>query len=58
MTGLSVTVGQQIGVWNIGAEGQFYAGAFGAATVGLFVPGPPVVILPLMFAAGLLGGAV
>ena len=29
LTGLSVAVGQQIGAWNIGAEGQFYAGAFG-----------------------------
>ncbi|AYG63126.1 ABC transporter permease [Rhizobium jaguaris] len=58
LTGLSVAVGQQIGVWNIGAEGQFYAGAFAAAAVGLFVPGPPVVILPLMFLAGLIGGAV
>lgn len=58
LTGLSVAVGQQIGVWNIGAEGQFYAGAFAAATIGLFVPGPPVVILPLMFFAGLIGGAI
>ncbi|MDE1995853.1 MAG: ABC transporter permease, partial [Rhizobiaceae bacterium] len=57
LTGLSVAVGQQIGVWNIGAEGQFYAGAFGAATVGLFVPGPPMVLLPLMFFAGLFAGA-
>jgi simple sugar transport system permease protein len=58
LTGLSVAVGQQIGIWNIGAEGQFYAGAFGAAVVGLFVPGPPFVILPLMFLGGLLGGLV
>ncbi|MFT4183022.1 MAG: ABC transporter permease [Rhizobium sp.] len=58
LTGLSVAVGQQIGVWNIGAEGQFYAGAFAAATIGLFVPGPPVAILPLMFLAGLIGGAI
>jgi ABC-type uncharacterized transport system permease subunit len=58
LTGLSVAVGQQIGAWNIGAEGQFYAGAFCTAAVGLFVPGPPVIILPLMFLAGLIGGAV
>ncbi|MBO9171094.1 ABC transporter permease [Rhizobium sp. VS19-DR104.2] len=57
LTGLSVAVAQQIGAWNIGAEGQFYAGAFGAAAVGLFVPGPPVIILPMMFVAGLVGGA-
>ncbi|WFS03596.1 ABC transporter permease [Rhizobium tumorigenes] len=58
LTGLSVAVAQQIGAWNIGAEGQFYAGAFAAAAVGLFVPGPPVIILPMMFVAGLVGGAV
>ncbi|MDL2408557.1 ABC transporter permease [Rhizobium calliandrae] len=58
LTGLSVAVGQQVGVWNIGAEGQFYAGAFAAAAVGLFVPGPSIVILPLMFFAGFIGGAV
>jgi simple sugar transport system permease protein len=58
LTGLSVAVAQQIGAWNIGAEGQFYAGAFAAAAVGLFVPGPPVFILPSMFVAGLIGGAV
>jgi ABC-type uncharacterized transport system permease subunit len=57
LTGLSVAVAQQIGAWNIGAEGQFYAGAFCAATVGLFVPGPELVILPLMFVAGVAGGA-
>jgi simple sugar transport system permease protein len=58
MTGLSVAVGQQISAWNIGAEGQFYAGAFAATAVGLFVPGPPVLILPLMFLGGALGGLV
>jgi simple sugar transport system permease protein len=57
LTGLSVAMAQQIGAWNIGAEGQFYAGAFGAAAVGLFVPGPPALILVLMFLAGLVGGA-
>jgi ABC-type uncharacterized transport system permease subunit len=57
LTGLSVAVAQQIGAWNIGAEGQFYAGAFAAAAVGLFVPGSPPLILVLMFFAGLVGGA-
>jgi general nucleoside transport system permease protein len=57
-TGLSVAVGQKIGAQNIGAEGQFYAGAFAAAGVALFVPGPTAVILPLMFVAGAAGGLV
>jgi general nucleoside transport system permease protein len=58
LTGLSVAVGQQIGTWNIGAEGQFLAGAFAATAVGLFVPGPPLLILPLTIVAGAFGGLV
>ena len=58
LTGIAVAVGQQIGAWNIGAEGQFYAGAFAASAVGLFVPGPQWIILILMFIAGTVGGAV
>lgn len=57
-TGLSVAVGQKIGAQNIGAEGQFYAGAFAATGVALFVPGPTALILPLMFVAGAIGGLV
>ena len=41
-----VAVALRIGAWNIGAEGQFYAGAFAATGVALFVPGPTPVILP------------
>ncbi|MFN6979033.1 MAG: ABC transporter permease [Gemmobacter sp.] len=56
-TGLAVAVALRIGAWNIGAEGQFNLGAFCAAGVGLFVPGPPAVILPAMIVAGMVGGA-
>jgi ABC-type uncharacterized transport system permease subunit len=56
LTGLSVWVALRIGAWNIGAEGQLYAGAFGATAVALFIPGPTWLILPLMFVAGALGG--
>ncbi|MDO6963351.1 ABC transporter permease [Rhizobium alvei] len=58
LTGLSVTVAQQIGAWNIGAEGQFYAGAFAATAVGLFVPLPEAWSLVFMFIAGAIGGMV
>ncbi|MVA69477.1 ABC transporter permease [Agrobacterium vitis] len=58
LTGLSVTVAQQIGAWNIGAEGQFYAGAFAASAVGLFVPLPEGWSLVAMFLAGAVGGSV
>ena len=58
LTGLAVSVALKIGAWNIGAEGQFYAGAFAATGIGLFVPGPTFVILPLMFVGGALGGLI
>lgn len=58
LTGLAVVVTQRIGLWNIGAEGQFYMGAFASAAIGLFVPGPYWLILALMFVAGILGGMV
>ncbi|POF30845.1 ABC transporter permease [Roseibium marinum] len=57
LTGLAVAVAQQVGAWNIGAEGQFYAGAFAATAIGLFVPGEGPLILMLMFVAGMAGGA-
>jgi simple sugar transport system permease protein len=57
-TGLSVAVALSIGAWNIGAEGQFYAGAFATAGVGLFLQAPAPLMLPLMFLAGAFGGAV
>ncbi|MBT9385172.1 ABC transporter permease [Pseudooceanicola sp. CBS1P-1] len=56
-TGLAVAVGLRIGVWNIGAEGQFNLGAFAAAGVALFLPGPPALILPLMAVMGMAAGA-
>ncbi|MBM9402858.1 ABC transporter permease [Gluconacetobacter azotocaptans] len=56
LTGAAVTVTGRIGIWNIGAEGQFYAGAIGAAGIGLFVHGPALLVLPLMTVCGVLCG--
>ncbi|SEK26144.1 ABC transporter permease [Xaviernesmea oryzae] len=56
-TGLSVALALKIGAWNIGAEGQFYAGAFAASAVGLFLPVAEPLSLFLMLLAGLVGGA-
>jgi general nucleoside transport system permease protein len=57
LTGLAVAVTLRIGIWNIGAEGQFYMGAFCTAAVGLFVDGPEPLMLVAMAAAGIAGGA-
>lgn len=57
-TGLSVAVALSIGAWNLGAEGQFYAGAVAATGVGLYSHAPAPLMGPLMFLGGALGGAV
>ncbi|MEA1926806.1 MAG: ABC transporter permease [Candidatus Auribacterota bacterium] len=57
LCGLSVAIGLRMNIWNIGAEGQLFMGAWAATWVGLFVPGPTALILPLMFIAGALAGA-
>jgi general nucleoside transport system permease protein len=58
LTGLSVGVMLRAGLWNIGAEGQFYAGAITATIAGVYIHGNPSVMLFVMGAAGFLGGAV
>ena len=45
--------------WNIGAEGQFLAGAISAAYIMFNYPGlSPYVLLPLMLVAALISGAI
>lgn len=58
LTGLAVTVMARMGLWNIGADGQFYLGAFVTTAIGLFIKGPEPFMLVLMFFAGAAGGAV
>jgi ABC-type uncharacterized transport system permease subunit len=56
---LAVAVGFKAGLFNIGAEGQFYIGAISAAFVGQAFHGLPAIIhLPLTLGAGALGGAI
>jgi len=58
LTGLGVSIAFRMLLWNIGAEGQLYMGAFAASWVALFAPDMPgYIMLPLMFIAGFLGGA-
>jgi simple sugar transport system permease protein len=58
LTGLSVALGFHAGLFNIGAEGQFYIGALWAAVSGYMGAGlPPWLQLPLALATGILGGA-
>ncbi|MBI4674009.1 MAG: ABC transporter permease [Chloroflexi bacterium] len=58
-TGLAVAVGFKGGLFNIGVEGQLFAGAIASAWVGFNIEGLPWFIhLPLALLAGLLAGAV
>jgi ABC-type uncharacterized transport system permease subunit len=58
LTGLAVALAFRAGVWNIGAEGQLYAGATVLTAVALWLPGlPGLVGLPLFLLLACLGGA-
>lgn len=56
-TGLAVAVAFRAGYFNIGAEGQFLAGAICASVAGLYLPGlPQSAALPVAVLFGCLGG--
>jgi simple sugar transport system permease protein len=59
--GLACSIAFRMKLWNIGAEGQFFLGAFGASAV-VLIPilstGTPTwVYIPVMMLAGMLAGA-
>ncbi|MBE0699695.1 MAG: ABC transporter permease, partial [Anaerolineaceae bacterium] len=57
--GLGVALGFRAGVFNIGAEGQIFAGAILSAFVGYSIKGLPAVIhIPLAMLAGAVGGGI
>lgn len=62
LVGLALSLAFRMRLWNIGAEGQFYLGAFGASAVVLLpiLPEntPAYVMIPAMIVAGMLCGAI
>ena len=61
LVGLACSVAFKMKLWNIGAEGQFYMGAFFASLV-VLVPllptdSSPWLMIPAMMVMGMLGGA-
>jgi ABC-type uncharacterized transport system permease subunit len=57
--GLGVALGFRAGLFNIGAEGQFYVGALAGVFVGYSIHGlPGIVEIPLALLAGMAGGFV
>ena len=58
LTGLAAAVAFRARLFNIGAEGQLYAGALAAVAVGSgLVDGPAFLMIPLVCLAGALAGA-
>ena len=61
LVGLACSVAFSMKLWNIGAEGQFFIGAFAASAIVLtpVLPAetPGWVFIPVMALAGLIGGA-
>ena len=63
MVGLGCAIAFKMKLWNIGAEGQFYLGAFFASLV-VLIPivnpetTPKWIVLTLMAVLGMIGGAV
>lgn len=57
LTGAAVTFAFVGGYWNIGAEGQLYAGATAATAIGIQMHGvSPWIALPLMIVGGFVAG--
>ncbi len=57
LTGLGTVVAYRARIWNVGQEGQFFAGAMTAYWATHALAAPSFVILPLAFAAGFAGAA-
>ena len=53
---LGVALTFRCGLWNVGGEGQFYAGAIGAALAGILIDAPAWILIPLEVLAGVFAG--
>jgi len=57
LAGLGISLAFRMQLWNIGAEGQIYMGAFAASWVPLTFPGlPAFVMIPAMVLTGMAAG--
>jgi simple sugar transport system permease protein len=59
LTGAAVAFAFSAGYWNIGAEGQLYAGAVAAAWLGVVLEGAPAALaIPVMLVGGFAAGVI
>lgn len=58
LAGLGIALAARMQLWNVGAEGQIYMGAFAASGVALYLGDtlPGFALIPLMALAGILAG--
>ena len=55
---MTFLIGYKVGFFNIGGEGQLFIGSIFAALAGIYLKGLPAIIhIPLVLAAGFVGGA-
>ncbi|MCZ4351981.1 ABC transporter permease [Roseovarius aestuarii] len=57
LTGLAAAVAFRARLWNIGAEGQFFAGALITAAIGHSLGVPGWIGIPILMGAGMIAGA-
>lgn len=59
LCGLGVAIAYRISVWNIGAEGQFAAGAMAATAVTIYLPDmPSLLVIPTMIVFSIAAGGI
>ena len=59
LIGIGIALAARANIWNIGAEGQYIAGAICGGGIALAAPDmPSIVLFPLMLIASLLGGMI
>jgi general nucleoside transport system permease protein len=56
--GIGMSIAFRAKMWNIGGEGQYMMGSILAVAVGLYVPGPAFLMIPLTMIMAFLGGAI
>ena len=57
LAGLAVAIAFRAGVFNIGAEGQYFIGGLVGALAGIYLPLPRAIHLPVVVLAAMAGGA-
>lgn len=58
LIGIGLAMAFRCNIWNIGAEGQFYAGAVAATFVGVSLGSlPAIILIPLVLLLGTIAGA-